>query len=736
MSAKKSLSKSDKPKKSIANPALKTVAPAASSAFRLKGVGPQIAKHLARLDIHSVKDLLFHFPARYQDRTQIQPMRGLTLGEHIVVEGVIKSISQPPKGRTKLLCELADEVGRIHLRFFHVLTFQADSFKVGARLRCYSEIKLGPKGLEMVHPELQVIAEGKVIPIDQHLTPIYPATDGLTQYMLRKLTTNALELLHHENLFVELLPAHLLQSLNFPTFKEAVHFIHRPKRDVLPQTLLESNTTAQQRLIFEELIAHRISLLHVKQLFQSQSGIAFNAPSELSEKFITQLPYQLTGAQQRVLQDIGQDLARTHPMLRLVQGDVGSGKTVVAAVAMLQAVENGFQAAMMAPTDLLAEQHYRNFDKWFAPFGVKVVFLSGNVKGRARAAALTAIENGEAQIILGTHALFQEHVHFSKLALIVVDEQHRFGVHQRAQFREKGIKSELGSDPHSDKFLKSELESDPKRYPHQLVMTATPIPRTLAMSFYADLDVSIIDELPPGRTPIMTSVIASSRREEMITRVRDACAQGRQVYWVCPLIEESELLNAEAATDIAAQLHQLLPELRIDLIHGRMRADDKEAAMALFKEGKTQLLVATTVIEVGVDVPNASVMIIENAERLGLSQLHQLRGRVGRGAVASHCILLYQYPLSNLAKERLNVMRESTDGFVIAQRDLELRGPGEVLGTRQTGELSFRVADLLRDSALLPEVHQAADVIMRDHPEMIDPLVKRWLGRGKDYGKV
>lgn len=719
--------------KSASKAALKSATPSIQPAFRLRGVGPQMAKHLARLDIHSVKDLLFHFPARYQDRTQIQPMRELKPGDHAVIEGVIKSVAPPAKGkgRTKLLCELNDGHGRVYLRFFHVLSFQADFLKLGTRLRCYSEVRLGPKGLEMTHPEFQVIAEGRVIPVDQHLTPIYPATDGLSQYMLRKLTTNALDLLHHEKLFIELLPENLLQPLKFPTFKEAVHFIHRPPRDILPQTLVESKTSAQQRLIFEELIAHRISLLHVKQLFQAQTGMAFAAPAELSKQFIAQLPYVLTGAQQRVLQEIQHDLSRTHPMLRLVQGDVGSGKTVVAALAMLQAVENGYQAAMMAPTDLLAEQHYRTFEKWFMPLGVNVVFLSGNVKGRARTAALQAIENGDAQIILGTHALFQEGVNFAKLALLVVDEQHRFGVHQRAQFREKGVKAESGSGPDSA-FPATAAQI----HPHQLVMTATPIPRTLAMSFYADLDVSIIDELPPGRTPIMTSVIASSRREEIIARVRDACAQGRQVYWVCPLIEESEVLNAEAATNIAAQLHELLPELRIDLIHGRMRADDKEAAMKLFKNGTTQLLVATTVIEVGVDVPNASVMVIENSERLGLSQLHQLRGRVGRGDVASHCLLMYQYPLSDLAKERLAVMRESTDGFVIAQRDLELRGPGEVLGTKQTGALSFRVADLLRDSALLPDVHQAADLIMREHTDIIDPLIKRWLGKGKEYGKV
>jgi ATP-dependent DNA helicase RecG len=568
----------------------------------------------------------------------------------------------------------------------------------------------------MVHPEFQQIIEGKPLPIDQHLTPIYPATEGLSQYMLRKLSGSALSWMQYEKSFQELLPETLLQSHGFPSIKEALQFIHRPPRDTAMQQLIESKTRPQQRLIFEELLAHRISLLHVKQAFQSQVGLSLKPQASLSQTFLASLPFALTQAQLRVSQEISADLERASPMLRLVQGDVGSGKTVVAALAMLRAVENGYQAAMMAPTELLAEQHYRVFKHWFEPLGLNVVHLAGKVKGRARSAALKAIASGEAQIILGTHALFQTDVTFSNLALVIVDEQHRFGVHQRALFREKGMQA--------------------NRYPHQLIMTATPIPRTLAMSFYADLDVSVIDELPPGRTPIQTTVAANSRRDEMIARIRDACRQGRQVYWVCPLIEESDVLNCQAATNLAEQLQQILPELSIGLIHGRMHSDDKEAAMQAFQQRNTHLLVATTVIEVGVDVPNASVMIIENAERLGLSQLHQLRGRVGRGSIASHCVLLYQHPLSALAKERLAVMRETTDGFKIAQRDLELRGPGEVLGTRQTGELSFQVADLLRDNAILPAVQQAATLIMRDHPQAVAPLVKRWLGKRDEYVAV
>lgn len=684
--------------------------------FQLGGVGKQIAKHLARLDIYSIQDLLFHFPSRYQDRTQIQRIRGLLPGEEAVIEGVVQSMATPERGRTKLLCTLKDETGVLHLRFFHVLSFQVTVLKAGSRLRCYGEVRLGPKGLEMVHPEFKAITEDRPLPIDQHLTPIYPATEGLSQYTLRKLTTNALDWMDSQSICRELLPDSLLQSLTFPTFQEALKFVHRPPRAAPIPELIENKTLAQKRLVFEELLAHRMSLLHVKQVFQSQNSLPFLQNGKLTTPFLNNLSFQLTSAQARVVQEITADLSRPHPMLRLVQGDVGSGKTVVAALAMLLAVENGYQAALMAPTELLAEQHFRVFQRWLEPLGVTVAFLSGSVKAKERKQALQVIENGEAKIILGTHALFQDKVNFAKLALIIIDEQHRFGVHQRALFREKGIQSDY--------------------YPHQLVMTATPIPRTLAMSFYADLDCSIIDELPPGRTPVVTSVLAGAKRDEVIARIREACQQGRQVYWVCPLIEESEVIACQAATNTAEELQILLPQFKTGLIHGRMNAESKETVMRAFQQGEIHLLVATTVIEVGVDVPNASVMVIENAERLGLSQLHQLRGRVGRGSVASYCLLLYQYPLSELAKERLTVMRETTDGFKIAEKDLALRGPGEVLGTRQTGELAFKVADLLRDSELLPQVHQASQMIMNEHKDLIDPLIKRWLGQAEGYGKV
>ncbi len=687
-----------------------------SSSFKLRGVGPQIARHLARLNIHTPVDLLFHLPSRYQDRTHIQPIRQTRPGDHSVIEGVVQSVSKPVKGKTKLLCELRDATGRMHLRFFHLLRFQAHAFTSGTRLRCYGEVRLGSTGLEMVHPEFKIVDDAHPLPVDQHLTPIYPATDGLSQYMLRKLTTNALEWMEKHAGGHELLPPQFVASFSFPHFREALHVVHRPPRVLTIPALQEHQTPAQKRLIFEELLAHRVSLLQLKTTFQHQVGASLPMNGTLIDVFKKSLPYQLTSAQQRVVLEIQHDLSRSFPMLRLVQGDVGSGKTVVAALAMLQAVENGYQAALMAPTELLAEQHARNFMQWFEPLGVKVVFLSGSVKASARKAAMQAIENGEAHIVIGTHALFQQEITFAKLALVVVDEQHRFGVQQRALFREKGMQAQM--------------------YPHQLVMTATPIPRTLAMTFYADLDCSVIDELPPGRTPVQTTVLASSKRPDVIKRIRDACLQGRQAYWVCPLIEESEVLDCEAATATAETLQQIMPDIRVGLIHGRMKSADKESVMRAFKDGEILLLVATTVIEVGVDVPNASLMVIENAERLGLSQLHQLRGRVGRGAQASYCVLIYHYPISSIGKERLAVMRETTDGFKIAQRDLELRGPGEVLGTRQTGELSFRIADLIRDSELLPAVSQAAEVMLRDHADKLELLFKRWLADKQEYGKV
>src|SRR3990167_2458313 len=637
------------------------------SCNELPGVGKQTAQNLSRLDIHSIQDLLFHLPFRYQDRTLIIPLRHLVVGEHAVVEGILKAVSMPGRGKTKLLCELHDDTGHIFIRFFFLSPFQRKILREGVRMRCFSEVRYGHHSLEMFHPDFQIIEPGKEITVDEHLTPIYHATEGVSQHLLRKISDHALAMLNKGAILPELIPLKILQSLSFPTLQESLQFIHRPARDISIEQLMAGQTGFQQRLVFEELLAHRLALLHVKQTVQQQCAISLPSQENLIAALVQRLHFTLTQAQQRVLEEIKRDLSLPNPMLRLLQGDVGSGKTVIAALAALQAVEHQCQTAVMAPTEILSEQHYRVFQRWLEPLGVNVVMLSGNVKAVARRTALEKIANGEFQVVVGTHALFQKEVEFHRLALVIIDEQHRFGVHQRALLRDKGA---------------PELDC-----PHQLLMTATPIPRTLAMSLYAGLDCSVIDELPPGRIPITTTVIPQSSRAEVVARIREACLSGRQTYWVCTLIDESEALQFQAAEKLFQTLQQALPELNVGLVHGRMKTKDKEVVMQAFKQGAIHLLVATTVIEVGVDVSNASLMVIENPERLGLSQLHQLRGRVGRGSAASYCVLLYQHPLSSFAQERLGVMRDTTDGFKIAERDLELRGPGEILGTRQTGEL-------------------------------------------------
>jgi ATP-dependent DNA helicase RecG len=682
----------------------------------LQGVGKSIAERLANLGIHFVQDLLFHLPLRYQDRTRCYPIRSLKPGDHVLVQGTLATVSFPKGGRTRMLCQLRDATGSVYLRFFYMSSSQQQIFQEGVELQCFAEVRRGTLGLEMIHPEYQLLSEKKDTVNEDCLTPIYPATEGLSQRTLRKLTDQALQLLAKGHVLQEILPSGVLAKFAFPSLTDALSYVHRPPVDAPIDVLLEKEHVAQKRLVFEELLAHRLTLLDLKNSFQVQRALPLAVTNELTQNFLHALPFKLTPAQTRCFAEISSDLQRPHPMLRLVQGDVGSGKTVVAALAILQAIENKTQGVLLVPTELLAEQHYQNFQKWFAPLNIKVAMLSGQLKMSVRRQVLDDIENGTIALAIGTHALFQKGVNFNKLALVVVDEQHRFGVQQRALLREKGQHEDF--------------------HPHQLIMTATPIPRTLAMSVYADLDYSVIDELPPGRTPVTTIVIANSRREEIIVRIRAACAEGRQTYWVCTLIEESEVLQCQAAEVTALELQQALPEFKIGLIHGRMKSDEKEQVMAAFKRKELHLLVATTVIEVGVDVPNASLMIIENAERLGLAQLHQLRGRVGRGAIISHCVLLYQHPLSQLAKARLNVMRETTDGFKIAQRDLEIRGPGEVLGTRQTGDVSLRMADLLRDSDLLPAVSEAADILLAHHPDAIPALIKRWLGTAVKYGQV
>lgn len=684
----------------------------------LKGAGPAVVERCERLGLHSVQDLLFHLPLRYQDRTRITPLGSLRPGDEVMVEGYIRVADIIKGKRRSLLCKIQDGSGTLTLRFFHFSQAQRVALRSGELLRGFGEVRVGPNGLEMVHPEYKVLqADSPPADLSQALTAIYPATEGLTQARLRQLSDQALSMLQRrENALTDWVPSELLRQHRLCSLEEALLYLHRPPAGISQERLLSTTEPHRQRLVFEELLAHHLSLIKLRQQALRIDAPVLTGDQSLRQALLASLPFGLTNAQQRVVQEVAEDMNKSAPMLRLVQGDVGSGKTVVAALAALQAVESGFQAVMMAPTEILAEQHFHNFSRWLEPLGLKVAWLAGKLKGKARQQSLEAIASGEARVIVGTHALFQDDVSFAHLGLVIIDEQHRFGVHQRLALREKGM--------HQGKA------------PHQLIMTATPIPRTLAMVAYADLDCSVIDELPPGRTPIQTVVIADQRRDAVIERVRGACMAGRQAYWVCTLIEESEVLECQAAEATTEQLKEALPELKIGLVHGRMKATEKAAVMAEFKAGDLHLLVATTVIEVGVDVPNASVMIIENPERLGLAQLHQLRGRVGRGSVESFCVLMYHAPLSQQGKARLGVMRDSTDGFVIAEKDLELRGPGEVLGTRQTGLVQFRIADLSQDEHWLDAVHEAGDWVMRHRPDISEPLIRRWLGQAERYSQA
>ena len=680
----------------------------------LKGVGPKLAEKLKRLNLHTVQDVLFHLPLRYQDRTRVMPMGSLRPGMEAVVEGEIELADVVFRGRRSLLLRVSDGTGHLHLRFFYFGAQHQKNLARGRRLRLFGEVRFGPAGLEMAHPEYEFTDTEHVAKTEQNLTPVYPATTGVHQLSLRKLTRQALD--NHLEKLEECLPPAVLQELQLPTLAEALTLVHAPPPHTPVALLEQGKHPAVLRLAFEELLAHQLSLRRLRTQAQMESATALTGTGKLMQQLLAQLPFQLTGAQQRVLDEILHDLQQTHPMQRLVQGDVGSGKTIVAACASLRAIENGQQVAVMAPTELLADQHLRNFSAWIEPLGVSVASLSGKLQGRPRQQALEEIASGQAAVVVGTQALFQESVVFADLGLMIVDEQHRFGVHQRLALREKG---RVGT-----------------RRPHQMIMTATPIPRTLAQSLYADLDVSVIDELPPGRKPIETVVLPDARRADVVSRIHEACAAGRQAYWVCPLIEESETLELQTATETAQALREALPDVAIALIHGRMKPPEKEKIMAAFKRGEVSLLVATTVIEVGVDVPNASLMIIENAERLGLSQLHQLRGRVGRGSEESHCVLLYQPPLSEMARARLAALRETNDGFEIARRDLEMRGPGEMLGTRQAGMPQLHIADLMRDSALLPRVQQVADQLLKEYPGQVNAIVQRWLGGAEAYRKV
>jgi len=687
----------------------------------LKGVGPRVAQRLERLNIRTVQDVLFHLPARYEDRTRVVPMGAVRPGEQVVVQGEIELAEVRFGRRRSLLVRISDGSGALTLRFFHFSSAQQAGFQRGRSIRCYGEVRAGSVTAEMVHPEYRLVEPADPVPVEEHLTPVYPATEGVHQLTLRALTEQALHYLDAAGNgarggLTDWLPDSLASSFRLTSLPAALHYVHRPPADARLELLAAGRHPAQQRLAFEELLAHHLSLRRMRLRAEHMAAPPLAGPQLLASRFLASLPFALTAAQQRVIDEIRHDLARAHPMARLVQGDVGSGKTVVAACAALTAVQAGYQVALMAPTELLAEQHFRSFSDWLGAFDIEVVWHAGKSKGKARSAALQAIGSGAGAVAVGTHALFQEEVEFANLGLVIIDEQHRFGVHQRLALRDKGRQG--------------------AQRPHQLVMTATPIPRTLAMTVYADLDTSVIDELPPGRQPVKTVAISQERRAEVVASVHKACAAGQQAYWVCTLIEESEVLQCQAAEKTAEFLATALPDVRIGLVHGRLQPAQKETLMAAFKAGNLDLLVATTVIEVGVDVPNASLMIIENPERLGLAQLHQLRGRVGRGSRQSSCVLLYQPPLSDSARERVAALRATNDGFEIARRDLELRGPGEVLGTRQTGEMQFHIADLLRDESLLGSVEQAAARLLEQCPQNVGPLIRRWLGVAADFGEV
>ncbi|HGO5855236.1 TPA: ATP-dependent DNA helicase RecG [Mannheimia haemolytica] len=677
----------------------------------LSGVGAAISEKLSRIGINNVQDLLFHLPMRYEDRTRITPIADVRPESFATIEGYVQLTEVQFGKRPILSVTLSDSTSKIMLKFFNFNAGMKNSLATGVRVKAFGEIKRGRFMAEIHHPEYQIIRDNQPLVLAETLTPIYSTTEGLKQASLRKLTEQALALLEKVKV-AELLPDEY--NPHKYSLKEALQLLHRPPPTISAEVLEKGDHPAQKRLIFEELLAHNLAMQQLRLGVKQQYAEALTYQTDIKQRFLNSLPFKPTHAQSRVTADIEQDLSQPHPMMRLVQGDVGSGKTLVAALAALLAIDNGKQVALMAPTEILAEQHANNFANWLNPFGIEVGWLAGKVKGKARTAQLEAIKNGDVQMIIGTHALFQENVEFHHLALVIIDEQHRFGVHQRLTLREKGAKE--------------------NNYPHQLIMTATPIPRTLAMTVYADLDTSIIDELPPGRTPITTVVISEDRRSEIVQRVYQACKQEhRQAYWVCTLIDESEVLEAQAAAAIAEDLQRALPDLRIGLVHGRLKPQEKQAIMAEFKTANLDLLVATTVIEVGVDVPNASLMIIENSERLGLAQLHQLRGRVGRGATASHCVLMYKPPLGKISSKRLQVMRDSQDGFYIAEKDLEIRGTGEILGTKQTGMAEFKVADLMRDRKMIPLVQRYAKQIISENQPLAEALIKRWLDNKAEY---
>ncbi|WP_417068364.1 ATP-dependent DNA helicase RecG [Niveibacterium terrae] len=684
-------------------------APVPSSGW--KNLPKALASRLAKLGIFREEDLLLHLPLRYEDETRLWTIGAAPAGTAVQIEAVVLSSEVALRPRRQLVARIADETGELTLRFLNFYPSQHKQLAQGARVRVFGEIRMGFFGAEMVHPRVKSLHGGEALP--EAMTPVYPVTAGLAQSALRKLIAKAFERVRIE----EALPEALRRALRLPGVERSLRALHMPQPGMAIAALEDHSHPAWRRIKFEELLVQQISLREAYAQRRARQAAPLPGSGELTGALLASLPFALTSAQRRAVDEIARDLVLPHPMQRLLQGDVGSGKTIVAALAMLQAAECGWQAALMAPTEILAEQHFHKLEAWFAPLGIRVAWLSGSQKKKQRAQALAMLASGEARLAVGTHALIEDPVAFPRLALAVVDEQHRFGVRQRLALREK-------------------REGDDSPLPHMLMMSATPIPRTLAMSFYADLDVSVLDELPPGRTPIVTKLVADARRAEVIGRVRDACVEGRQAYWVCPLIEESESLQLQTAVETHERLSEELAELKVGLVHGRLKADEKASVMAAFVRNEVQVLVATTVIEVGVDVPNASLMIIEHAERFGLAQLHQLRGRVGRGAAASSCILLYSQPLSQNGRARLRVIYENTDGFAIAREDLRLRGPGEMVGARQSGVPLLRYADLEADADLVEPAREAAEELLARHRDAVEVLLQRWVGGRGEYLKA